>query len=68
MRYFEIRIPEHRNMPLLDVAAGLASRSPFDEFMLYEQGDSWFYAGSSIGRVTVTAREVRAEWPGALTA
>ena len=66
MRYYEIRIPERRNVTALDAAVGLASRSPFSEFMLYEQDSSWIYAGGSVGRITVSAREVRSEWPGSV--
>src|ERR1039457_5670448 len=84
VRYYEIRIPERRNVtaldaavglasrikcsdiPALDAAVGLASRSPFSEFMLYEQDSSWIYAGGSVGRITVSAREVRSEWPGSV--
>jgi salicylate synthetase len=67
MRYYEIRVPENRNVAALDAAVGLASRSPFPEFMLYEQDSSWIYAGGSLGRITVSAREVRAEWPDSVS-
>jgi salicylate synthetase len=67
MRYYEIRVPEHRNLTALDVAATLADKSPFPEFMLYEQDNAWLYAGGSAGRITVTAREVRAEWLGSVS-
>ncbi len=67
MRYHEIRVPEHRNVAALDAAVGLASRSPFPEFMLYEKDSTWIYAGGSLGRITVSAREVRAEWPDSVS-
>jgi salicylate synthetase len=67
MRYYEIRVPEHRNSAALDAALALADRSPFPEFMLYEQDDVWFYAGGSVGRIVVSPREVRAEWPGSVS-
>jgi salicylate synthetase len=35
--------------------------------MLYEQDDTWLFAGGSVGRIVVTAREVRAEWPGSVS-
>ncbi|MDQ2810866.1 MAG: salicylate synthase [Actinomycetota bacterium] len=35
--------------------------------MLYEQGSSWIYAGGSAGQITVSAHEIRAEWPGSVS-
>jgi salicylate synthetase len=67
MRYYEIRVPEQRNLTALDAATTLADQSPFAEFVLYEQDNAWLYAGGSAGRITVTAREVRAEWPGSVS-
>lgn len=66
MRYYEIRVPENRNLTALDAAVTLADRSSFPEFMLYEQGNTWFYACGSVGKITVSPREVRAEWPGSV--
>src|SRR5580692_7765932 len=67
IRYCEIRVPEHNNLTALDAAVALADWSPFPEFMIYEQEGTWLYAGGSAGRITVTAREVRAEWPGSVS-
>jgi salicylate synthetase len=67
MRYYELRIPEHRNVSALDTAVTLADRSPFGEYVLYEQNGTWFFAGGTAGRITVTAREVRADWQGSVT-
>jgi salicylate synthetase len=66
MRYYEIRVPENRNLTALDSAVALADQSPFDEYMLYEHNDTWFFAGGVAGRITVTGREVRAEWEGSV--
>jgi salicylate synthetase len=67
MRYYELRVPERRNVSAMDVAVTLASQSPFSEYMLYEDNGTWSFAGGAAGRVTVTAREVRVDWQGSVT-
>src|ERR1700722_18230289 len=80
MRYYEIRVPEGMGTPdgpgaldkpdrpdTPDRAVTLAEQSPFGEYMLYEHGGTWLFAGGAAGRITVTAHGVRADWPGSVS-
>jgi hypothetical protein len=38
--------------------------APFRDFVLYEKGGVWHYAGGATAHLSVDSREVIASWPG----
>jgi salicylate synthase len=61
-RYLHTRVSGRYDPPAL--AVRLARSGLFEQHVVYEAGDRWWFAGGVLGSVTVHRDAVRAEWSG----
>lgn len=59
-RYHELRLGGHFDP--VQVVARLARSESFAEYVVYERGGRWWFAGGALGSVVVDRRSCRASW------